>query len=146
MILTGWLLCSCTTNKNNNNVKDSVIYSTSKIPEKRSAINPNPVKTYSETVKSFATTDQFSVELFETKETFDYLIKVSYKNLEATDTLHVPNFGEVPAVEIKAGAKRPSCIVGFLDNAKQFRESKLIYFEDDKIKIHVLEHYGVFVK
>ncbi len=146
MILTAWLLCSCNTNTNNNNANDSVIYSTSKIPEKRSAINPNPVKTYSETVKSFATTDQFSVELFETKETFDYLIKVSYKNLEAKDTLHVPNFGEVPAVEIKEGAKSPSCIVGFLDSAKQFRESKLIYFEDDKIKIHVLQHYGVFVK
>ena len=52
----------------------------------------------------------------------------------------------MPAVDIKKGDKRPSCIVGFLDNNKQFRESKLIYFEDNKIKAHVLKHYGVYVK
>jgi len=127
-------------------VKDSVVYVTNKILETRSDINPKPVKTYSETVKSFETTDQFKVSLFETKETFNYLIKINYKNLEAEDTLRVPNFGEVPSVEIIKGDKRPSCIVGFLDNNKQFRESKLIFFEDNKIEVHVLKHYGVFAK
>jgi hypothetical protein len=84
--------------------------------------------------------------LFETKETFHYLIKINYKNLEAEDTLRVPNFGQVPSVEIKKGDKRPSCIVGFLDNEKQFRESKLISYTDNKIEVHVLKHYGVVAK
>ena len=101
---------------------------TSKIPEIRKTINPTAVKTYSETIKSFETTDEFKVSLFETRQTFKYLIKISYKNLDAEDTLNVPNFGEVPAVEIKKGDKRPSCIVGFLDNNKQFKESKLDLF------------------
>ena len=141
------LFLSCNTNTaNNKNPEDSVVYTTDKISKTRSNINPKPVKTYSETVKSFETTDEFKVSLFETKETFNYLIKINYKNLEAEDTLRVPNFGEVPSVEIIKGDKRPSCIVGFLDNNKQFRESKLIFFEDNKIEVHVLKHYGVFAK
>ena len=141
------LLFSCNTNtQHNNQNQDSIVYSSGKIPETRSVINPNPVKTYSETIKSFETTDEFKVALFETKETFHYLIKVNYKNLEAEDTLRVPNFGQVPSVQIMKGDTRPSCIVGFLDNDKQFRESKLIYFEDSEIKIHVLKHYGVYQK
>lgn len=146
ILLTGWLLLSCNANTSSNNIHDSIIYTTSRIAETRSSVNSNPVKTYSEIVKSFATTDKFKVELFETKKTFYYLIKISYKNLDVEDTLNVPNFAEVPEVEIEKGDKRPSCIVGFLDNNKQFRESKLIYFEDNKIKVHVLKHYGVFVK
>ncbi len=141
------LFLSCNTNTaNNKSAEDSVVYVTDKIPETRSNINPKPVKTYNETVKSFETTDQFKVSLFETKETFHYLIKISYKNLDAEDTLNVPNFGETPSVEIVKGDKRPSCIVGFLDNNKQFRESKLIFFEGNKIEVHVLKHYGVFAK
>jgi hypothetical protein len=138
---------SCNTNTiNNSQPEDSVVYTTSRIPETRKEVSPNAIKTYSETIKAFEITDEFKVSLFETAQTFNYLIKISYKNLDAEDTLHVPNFGEVPEVEIKKGDKRPSCIVGFLDKDKQFRESKLIYFEDNKIKIHVLKHYGVYVK
>ena len=141
------LLLSCNTNNGNNkNPEDSVAYTTDKISQTRSNVNPKPVKAYSEIVKSFETTDEFKVSLFETKETFHYLIKINYKNLEVEDTLNVPNFGEVPSVEIIKGNKRPSCIVGFLDNNKKFRESKLIFFEDDKIEVHVLKHYGVFAK
>jgi hypothetical protein len=140
------VLLSCNTNSGNNNSRDSVGYSSGKVSETRAIVNPNPVKIYTETVKSFETTDEFKVALFETKETYHYLIKINYKNLEAEDTLRVPDFGQVPAVEIKQGDKRPSCIVGFLDNDKQFRESKLISFEDDEIKVHVLKHYGVYMK
>jgi hypothetical protein len=140
------LFLSCNTNTNNKSPEDSVVYTTDKVSETRSNVNPKPVKTYSETVKSFETTDEFRVSLLETKETFKYVIKISYKNLDAEDTLNVPNFGKIPSVEIIKGDKRPSCIVGFLDNNKQFRESKLIFFEDNKIEVHVLKHYGVFAK
>ena len=141
------LVLSCNTHTGSNDKsRDSVVYTSDKIPQTRSVVNPNPVKTYTETIKSFEATDEFKVALFETKETFHYLIKINYKNLEAEDTLRVPNFGQVPSVEIMKGDTRPSCIIGFLDNDKQFRESKLIYFEDDEIKVHVLKHYGVYQK
>jgi len=136
---------SCHTKNDQQNIaaKDSVILNYKNIPTDRSSVDPNPVKTYKEEVKSFETTDQFIVSLYETRETFHYLIRIQYKNLEAGDTLNVPNFGTAPSVEILKGEKRPSCIVGFLDEDKKFRESKLICFEDNELKIHVLKHYGV---
>jgi hypothetical protein len=57
-----------------------------------------------------------SLKLASTKQgrTLKYLLKISYKQLEVTDTLRVPNFGILPIVEIKKGDSiRPSCIVGF---------------------------------
>ena len=139
-------LISCGTDNNNSNVKsdkDSVVLNYENIPEERTTVNPNAIKTYTETVKSFETTDEFRVLLFETKKTFRYLIKIRYKQLDAEDTLRIPNFGIQPSVEIKAGNTRPSCIVGFYDEKKKFRESKLIYFENDKLKVRVLKYYSV---
>ena len=141
-ILFAVFILSCNSNDNgasNGSVSDK------NISAERSSVNPNPVKTYSETVKSFATTDEFKVSVFETKQTFNYLIKIEYKNIEEKDTLRVPDIGIMPSVEIfKGDSIRPSCIVGFLDQDKQFKESKLIYFDDDKLKVHVLKHYAVF--
>lgn len=137
------LLTSCNETANNNAAKDSVVLNYKDIPLERKPVSANAVKIYSEPVKSFETTDEFKVSLFETKETFHYLIKIDYKNLAEEDTLNVPDFGISPSVEIKKGDKRPSCIVGFFDQNKQFRESKLIYFEDNTIKVHVLKHYAV---
>lgn len=128
-----------------NDGDDSVVLTFDKIPAERKDINPQPVKTYSETIKSFETTDEFKVRVYETKLTFKYLIKISYKQLEVKDTLRVPNFGTQPSVEIiKGDSIRPSCIVGFLDKEKKFRQSKLVYFKDDKVKVKVLRHYAVY--
>ncbi len=136
-------LLSCNTNVSNSNSEDSVVLNYKNIPVDRTMVNPNPVKTYSETIKSFETTDEFKVAVYETKKTFHYLIKITYKNLNEEDTLKIPNFGVKPVVEIIKGDKRPSCIVGFLDEKKLFRESKLIYFDKNKLKVHVLKHYAV---
>jgi hypothetical protein len=142
--LIALFLLSCSTKNDNGSNKDSVVLNYKNIPEERSTVNPNPVKTYTETVKSFETTDEFKVSLFETKKTFNYLIKIQYKQLDEEDTLRIPNFGIQPSVEIKKGdSLRPSCILGFYDEKKQFRESKLIFFENDKLKVKVLQHYAV---
>ena len=139
------LLAACnSTNENTKGNKDSIVFTTENIPAERRNVNPQPVKIYEETTKSFETTDEFKVGLYETKQTSTYLIKISYKNLEAVDTLRVPNFGIEPSVGIIKGEKQPSCIVGFLDKDKEFRESKLVYFEEDKLKVHVLKYYAVY--
>jgi hypothetical protein len=131
-VLMAVFIVSCNTNNNGD------------VPPERKTVNPDPVKTYDETVKSFETTDEFKVSVYETKETFRYLIKIQYKSLDEEDTLRIPDFGVQPAVVIEKGdSLRPSCIVGFLDDKKQFRESKLIYFDDNTLKVHVLKHYGV---
>ena len=135
---------SCHANNNQqDNAKDSVIRNYEHVPLQRSSVNPNAVKTYREEVRSFETTDQFIVSLYETKETFHYLLQIQYKNLEVEDTLKVPDFGMSPSVEILKGDKRPSCVVGFSDKNKKFRELKLVYFENNKLKVRVLMHYAV---
>ena len=124
---------------------DSLVFTTNNIPFERENVNPKPVKSYSETIKTFARDDEFKVGLYETRRTLKYLLKISYKQLEVTDTLRVPNSGILPIVEIKKGDSiRPSCIVGFLDKEKKFRESKLIYFKGDKLRVKVLKYYAVY--
>jgi hypothetical protein len=143
-ILVLSVLISCGTNNSGNPGDGSDSRSYENIPTERKDVNPNAVKTYSETVKSFETTDDFKVSLFETKQTFHYLIKIQYKNLDEEDTLKVPDFGIQPSVEIvKGDSIRPSCIVGFYDDKKQFRESKLVSFGDNSLKVKVLKHYAV---
>ncbi len=117
----------------------------SKTPAKaeRETVNPAPVKTYQEIVQSEAITDTFNVALYETKYTFKYLIKINYKGLEATDSLRIPNLGYEPAPEIKAGDVRPSCIIGFLDDKKQFMEGNEVVFQDNRLKFHTLKTYDV---
>jgi len=143
VIVLYFISCHANDNQQDNVVKDSVIRNYENIPLQRSSVNPNAVKTYREEVKSFETTDQFIVSLFETKETFHYLLKLQFKNLEVKDTLKVPDFGMAPSVEILKGDTRPSCVVGFLDKNKKFRELKLVYFENNKLKVRVLKHYAV---
>jgi hypothetical protein len=111
------------------------------IKTERETINPEPVKTYQEIVKSEETTDTFNVALYETKYTFKYLIKINFKGIEATDSLRIPNLGYEPTPEIKQGKVRPSCIIGFLDDKKQFMEGNEVLFQDNKLKYHPLKFY-----
>ena len=114
------------------------------VTTERKTINPAPVKTYDEVVKSEETTDTFNVALYETKFTFKYLIKINFKGIEATDSLRIPNLGYAPQPEIKKGtAVRPSCIVGFLDDKNQFMEANEVKFEDNKLKFHTIKSYDV---
>lgn len=141
-----FVLAACNSaGTNPENQEDSVVLTSDHIPLERNNINPQPIKTYTETIKSFETTDEFKVGLYETRQTFRYLIKISYKQMEVEDTLRVPNFGTPPAVDIvKGDSIHPSCIVGFLDKEKKFRESKLIAFANNKLKVKVLKHYAVY--
>ena len=113
------------------------------IKTERETIKSEPVKTYQEIVKSEETTDTFNVALYETRYTFKYLIKINYKGIEATDSLRIPDLGNAPTPEIKAGTVRPSCIVGFLDDKQQFMEGNEVVFEDNKLKFHTLKTYDV---
>ena len=127
------LSIACKTASEETGSSDSVVLASENIPATRAHVNDQAVKTYTETIKSFETTDEFKVSIYETQLTFKYLLKISYKQLEVNDTLRVPNFGIQPAVELKKGdSVHPSCIIGFLDKEQKFRESKLVYFKDEK--------------
>src|SRR5438045_8866513 len=66
------------------------------IPTIRKEINPKPVASFFKTVPDSLNSWHFSVGIYETKETFHYLMKMEYMELRETDTLKIPNIGIEP--------------------------------------------------
>jgi hypothetical protein len=124
--------------------KDSVVAATNDaISTTREVVNPSPVASFSKKVPDELNDWRFSVNVYETKETFHYLMKMQYMELSAEDTLKIPNFGTMPKVEIKPGTDTYSCIIGFLDKQNIFREYKLVSAKDDNLSVKILHRYAV---
>lgn len=140
------LLSSCHSGGNPANDRDSVVKIdiTAAIPEKRDKVNPAPAAGFTEAVPDELNNNwHFTVQLFETPQTFTYRLAVQYKELHAADTLTVPSFGTWPKVELHKGDTPFTCIIGFLDKSNTFREYKQVSAKDDKVKISTLHHYAV---
>jgi hypothetical protein len=114
-----------------------------KIPPDRTTVNKEPVAEHKEKTENPLNDWYFSVKVYETPKTFDYLMKCKYEELEGDDTLHLPNMGTAPKPVIKKGDDKYSCIVGFMDNNNQFREYKKVYVKNDQLKVTSLKHYSV---
>lgn len=87
----------------------------------------------------------FGVKVYETPFTFQYLLEMQYEGMIETDTLKIPNFGTWPVVEVHKGADKLSCIIGFLDKQKSFKEYKMLSAKGDKLSLVTLNRYGVGV-
>jgi hypothetical protein len=140
------IVCGCRNVESDKTTKpDSVIVVQAKpsVAQYRSAVSKKAVKTFSKPIVNSAIQGAFAVQLFETKKTFHYLMKIKYAEFDATDTLKLPNFGSLPKPEIKPGRGPNSCIVGFYDDENNFKEYKLIEAKNDRLKIKALNHYAV---
>jgi hypothetical protein len=139
-------IISCSNNQNasSGNQKDSgTALTNDNIPTKRKEINSKPVASFFKSVPDSLNNWHFSVDVYETEETFRYLMKMEYMELRETDTLKIPNIGIEPKIEIRKGKDDYSCIVGFFDRDNNFKEYKLVNAKDDKLKVTILHHYGV---
>jgi hypothetical protein len=116
-----------------------------KVPLYRDSVQTKPVAEYKEKTDNPLNDWYFSVKLYETPKTFQYVMKLKYEELEGDDTLNLPNFGDMPKPVIQKGTDKYSCIVGFMDNQNQFREYKKVYVKDDQLKVTSLKHYTVAV-
>lgn len=114
-----------------------------KIPLDRTTVNKEPVAEHKEKTDNPLNDWYFSVKVYETPRTFDYVMKCKYEELEGEDTLHLPNMGAAPKPVIQKGEDKYSCIVGFMDNNNQFREYKKVYVKNDQLKVTSLKHYSV---
>lgn len=114
-----------------------------KIPLYRTTVNPEPVAEHKVKTDNPLNDWYFSVKLYETPKTFQYIMKVKYEELEGDDTLKLPNMGTPPKPVIQKGEDKYSCIVGFMDNHDQFREYKKVYVKNDQLKVTSLKHYSV---
>jgi len=129
-------------NNQDNKVEQSIKVVNDTINTERTTVNPEPVASYSEKVKDPLNNWVFAVDVYETKATFNFLVKMKYKELEAEDTLTIPNFGIAPKVEIRKGDKDQSCIIGFMDKNNQFKSYKLVQISNKQLKISTLRHYA----
>lgn len=134
---------------NNNSTDETTVEKklvTDTIALNRDSINKNPVASFHEKVNDSLLNDwAFDVKVFETKNTFSYLMKLQYEELTATDTLKIPNIGTEPIIEIHPDNNKYACIVGFLDKRKQFKPYKKISIHNNQLKVTVLNHYGVYI-
>lgn len=114
-----------------------------KIPSFRKEISKKPVADYKEKTDNPLNDWYFRVQLFETEKTFHYLMKLEYETIRGLDTLRLPNFGTQPEPVIQKGPEKYSCIVGFLDKDKKFREYKKVYVKNEVLKVTAIKHYAV---
>ena len=87
-------------NAGNENVKigvindsPAVVTNDATIATERAVISKKPIASFYKKVPDELNDWHFTVEVYETKETFHYLMKMQYKELLAGDTLKIPNFG-----------------------------------------------------
>ena len=114
------------------------------VPEFRKEIKKEPVAAFKEKTDDPLNDWYFSVRIFETKKTFDYVLKMQFEEIKGEDTLKLPDFGTEPKPELRKGKDKYSCIVGFLDRDNKFREYKLVYVKDgSELKLQTLNHYSV---
>lgn len=142
------LINSCSENgkqKNETTPSPATYTSNDTIPIVRKQISKSPVASYMIPINNPLLKHYFGVKIYETPLTFQYLLKMQYEGMIETDTLKIPNFGTWPIVKIKKGREKLSCIIGFLDKEKQFREYKMLTARGNKLKLIVLKSYSVGV-
>lgn len=121
---------------------DSITFVTNDtIPEIRKTVSKKPVASYLVPVNDPKLERTFGVSVYETPLTFQYLLKMHYEAMEVTDTLTVPNFGLWPVVQIQPGKDKRTCIIGFLDEKKSFKEYKMLTAKGNRMKLTVLKNY-----
>lgn len=121
----------------------AIVTSNDTIPETRKTVSRKPVDSYYVTVGDPKLDRKFGVSIYETSFTFQYLLHMQYEAMLVTDTLTIPNIGIWPVVQVRPGEDRLSCIIGFLDSKKTFKEYKMLTAQGDKLKLVVLKKYSV---
>lgn len=134
-------LFACNQNTKNKDGQESGIVNDT-IPAERKVVENSAVASYTEKVKDPLNDWRFSVDVYETKSTFDFLVKIKYKELDAEDNIKIPNFGIMPKVEVRKGKEELSCIIGFLDKSGEFKEYKLVQVKNQELKISTIKHYA----
>lgn len=142
LLLTCFLNCG---EKQKNTSNGTSVISNDTIPQTRQSVSKKPVASYMIPIGNPRLEYKFGVNIYETEQTFKYLMRMQYEGMLVSDTLKVPNFGSWPIVEVKPGKEKLSCIIGFLDKKKEFKEYKMLSIKNDQLELTVLKRYGVGV-
>ncbi len=154
MLLNAWLLIACGCGRGKSETAGGgtdtgsgntvLIQPAELIPALRKKTSPDPICQYREKTDNPLNDWYFSVALFETPRTFDYLLKMQFEEVTGQDTIRLPNFGFLPQPSIQKGKDKYSCIIGFMDANHQFREYKLVHVVGGReLKLTTLKRYSV---
>jgi hypothetical protein len=110
-------------------------------PEFRTQVKKEPVAEYQE--KRGRVEGDFDVKLYQTSKTMAFRVDVDYEGMPGSDTIKLPDLGTEPQPVLQKGTAKHSCVIGFLDNDKNFREFKLVHAKGDELKITTLRHWVV---
>ena len=116
------------------------------VPTTRDSVRKNAVASFSERTDNPLNEWYFKVELFETPQTFKYLVKLQFEEIQGEDTLVLPNLGIMPEPLIQKGPDKYSCILAFKDQDGEVRDYKKVYVKNNSLKITALKHYAVTTK
>ena len=148
-VMTTYFFTGCHQNSNESNGSKSD-RARGKVDQKgnlstvRTVVKKEAVAEFKERTDNPLNNWYFSVRLFETTKTFDYVLKMQFEEIRGEDTLRLPNFGIPPKPELRKGKDKYSCIIGFLDRNNEFREYKLVYVKDgSELKLTTLNHYSI---
>jgi hypothetical protein len=149
VIIVSFSACHSSTGDRRTPGKDTILVDAShpklpppkRNPEFRTRVNKEPVAEYRE--KTGRLEGDFVVQLFQTSRTMAYRVDMEYEGLPGSDTVKLPDLGTEPHPILQKGGEPYSCIIGFLDKDKQFRELKLVRANGDQLKITTLRHWIV---
>lgn len=110
-------------------------------PEFRSLVKKEPVAEYRE--KTGRLEGDLVVKLYQTSKTMAFRIDMEYEGLPGDDTVRLPDLGIEPKPILRQGGEKLSCIIGFADKDKQFRELKLVHANGNQLKITTLKRWVV---
>jgi hypothetical protein len=113
------------------------------IPDLRDSVAAQPAASFRKKTTNDLNDWYFSVDLFETRKRFEYVVKMRYEEATGVDTISFPNLGEEPRPVLQQGKSDFSCVIGFLDKEGTFREYKEVSFAKDRLKITTLKYYAV---
>lgn len=143
IIIASLAACNNPELQSKESTESSVFVSHDTIPDIRIEVSKKPVASYRVPVGDPKLGREFGVRIYETPFTFKYLLEMQYEAMEETDTLKIPHFGSWPVVEVHPGKDKLSCIIGFLDEKKTFREYKMLSAKGNKMSLTVLKKYGI---
>jgi hypothetical protein len=108
-------------------------------PEMRVQVKKEPVAEYRE--NTGRPEGDFIVRLYQTPKTMAFRVDMEYEGLQGDDTIRFPDLGTEPHPVLQKGGEKFSCVIGFQDNDKQFREMKLVHAKGNQLKISTLRHW-----
>lgn len=138
------LLAACSQPDNNsgtNTADTTTVISNDTIPELRKNIKNQAIAGYTEKIADELNDWSFAVSAYETRRTFHYRVEIQAKEIHATDSLDIPNFGIWPVVKIRKDNQARSCVLGFLDKKGEFKPYKRVSFINDELRVKTIAHY-----